>query len=155
MRAAEIAVAIVFLALAALVLREATRLGYGWGLEGPQPGFFIFWLALILAGSAAFRAWQVLRDTGLKGQRLFDGEKLKRALQVFLPMLGAIALMEVIGFYLAAALYLGFFMRWYGRFSWALVVLVSALFLVGHYFVFEKWFLVPLPKGILEPYLGL
>jgi hypothetical protein len=70
-------------------------------------------------------------------------------------MVGAISIMEFLGFYIASALYLGFFMRWLGRFSWGTVLLVAFLFAFSHYLIFEKWFLVPLPKGLLEPYIGL
>jgi len=156
MRKAEIITSSILLLLSALVVYEAFRLGFGWGLEGPQPGFFIFWLGLGLAFCALTTIGQVLFDGSiLRGQRFIAGGAGSEVLKVLLPMFGAILLMEFFGFYLASAVYLAFFMRWVGSFSWRAVLLVASLFASSHYLVFEKIFLVPLPKGILEPYIGL
>lgn len=155
MRKAEIITSVIFLLISALVIYEAYRLGFGWGLEGPQPGFFIFWLGLGLALSALVRLFQ-FRDTYLlQGMEFVSVKAWPEVLKVFLPMVGAVLLMEFLGFYIASALYLGFFMRWIGRFSWGMVLLVAFLFAFSHFMIFEKWFLVPLPKGLLEPYIGI
>jgi hypothetical protein len=45
-------------------------------------------------------------------------------------------------------------MRWIGRHSWALILLVAVGVPVVAFLVFEVWFLVPLPKGPLETQLG-
>ena len=66
-----------------------------------------------------------------------------------------VALVPYIGIYVASALLIAFFMLWFGRYSWLLVVgdrdraCRSLTFLM-----FEIWFLVPLPKGPLENLLG-
>jgi hypothetical protein len=156
MRKAEIITSVIFLLISALVIYEAIRLGFGWGIEGPQPGFFIFWLALGLAACCVANALQLVLDgTIFQGQDFIAKKSLPMVLKVFLPMVGAILLMEFLGFYIASALYLGFFMRFVGRFSWSMVLFVGFLFVSSHYLVFEKWFLVPLPKGLLELYIGL
>ena len=156
MRNAEIVNSTILLLISALVIYEAKRLGFGWGLEGPQPGFFIFWLALGLGVCSLVGIIQVLREKNLlRGKEFISLKARPEVLRVFLPMAGAILLMEFLGFYIASALYLGFFMRWVGRFSWGAVLLVAFLFAFSHYMIFEKWFLVPLPKGILEPYIRI
>jgi len=43
-------------------------------------------------------------------------------------------------------------MRWTGRHAWATTLLISLLFPVIIFLIFERWFLVPLPKGLLEAY---
>jgi hypothetical protein len=60
-----------------------------------------------------------------------------------------------IGVYAASALFIGFFMRWLGKYPWWKVVVVSIGTVVVFYLVFEIWFKVPLPKGIVERLLGL
>ncbi|MBI2460628.1 MAG: tripartite tricarboxylate transporter TctB family protein [Candidatus Rokubacteria bacterium] len=70
-----------------------------------------------------------------------------------LQIAGMILVMEVVGYYVAAALYLGLSMRWIGRHGWPLVVGVSLLFPVATYLVMERWFLISLPKGYLGGYL--
>ncbi|HSK31269.1 MAG TPA: tripartite tricarboxylate transporter TctB family protein [Candidatus Limnocylindria bacterium] len=155
MRTAEITTSTILLAISALVIYEAFRLGFGWGLEGPQPGFFIFWLGAGLGVCSVITIVRVWFDGPIRWRRFFPTAAWSEVLRVFVPMAGAILLMELLGFYIAAAIYLAFFMRWVGDFSWKMVLLVALLFAVSHYFVFEKWFLVPLPKGLLEAYIGI
>jgi len=91
MRKAEIITSAVFLLISALVLYEAFSLGFGWGLEGPQPGFFIFYLALALGPSSVIRIVQVLSDRGLlPGTKFVSAKARPEVVKVFLPMAGAI-----------------------------------------------------------------
>jgi hypothetical protein len=76
-------------------------------------------------------------------------------LTVALPALALVVLTEMIGLYLAAALYIGFNMRWIGRHHWLLVLALSLGIPLGSYFLFDKWFLIPMPKGWWGAYLGL
>jgi hypothetical protein len=59
-----------------------------------------------------------------------------------------------VGLYVASALYMALSMRWGGRHSWAFSILLPLAFALLVFFVFERWFLVPLPKGPLETWLG-
>jgi hypothetical protein len=45
-------------------------------------------------------------------------------------------------------------MRWVGRHRWLTVVLIAVVVPVAAFVVFERWFLVPMPKGPLEDWLG-
>jgi hypothetical protein len=45
-------------------------------------------------------------------------------------------------------------MRWVGRHDWRAVVALSVVVPVVTFLVFERWFLVPMPKGPLETWLG-
>ena len=49
MRVADVTTATLLMLLSAIVIYDALRLGAGWGSEGPQSGFFPFWLAMMLA----------------------------------------------------------------------------------------------------------
>jgi putative tricarboxylic transport membrane protein len=73
---------------------------------------------------------------------------------VLWPAVAAVGLMEWLGLYVAAALYLGFYMRWVGRHSWSLVIVLSLGIPLATFLIFEEWFLVPMPKGPLEAWLG-
>ena len=52
-------------------------------------------------------------------------------------------------------LLIGVFMKWLGRYRWLLVLAVAIGVPVVTFVVFERWFLVPLPKGPVEEWLGL
>jgi len=75
-------------------------------------------------------------------------------LSTLLPSTGFVVLTQLVGLYVAAMLFMGVYMRWIGRYGWIPVVLLSVLFPVLTFVVFEKWFLVPMPKGPLEAWLG-
>ena len=81
-------------------------------------------------------------------------KQLDSVLKVLWPAVAAVALMNVIGLYVASALYIGFYMRWVGRHSWVSVLTLGIGIPVVTFLVFEKWFLVPMPKGPLEGWLG-
>ena len=65
-----------------------------------------------------------------------------------------VALIPWIGIYVASALFIAVFMRWLGQYGWGLVAAISLGVPLVTFVVFEKWFLVPLPKGPIEAYLG-
>jgi putative tricarboxylic transport membrane protein len=66
-----------------------------------------------------------------------------------------IAVIVWTGIYVASTLFIAFFMRWLGKYTWWKVVAVSVGTSVVFFLIFETWFKVPLPKGPLEAALGL
>ena len=156
MRKADIVVALLLFALAVLVARESLQLDIGWGLNGPEGGFFPFWLAVGLAICALIILVQAVRSTAPAWrQPLVRPGGLAPLLKVALPATAMVALTEMIGLYPAAALYIGFYMRWIGKHHWLLVLAVSLGVPLGSYVIFDKWFLIPMPKGWWGEYLGL
>ena len=151
-RVAEVVTAGVLMLLGAIVLMDAVRLGFGWGPDGPRSGFFPFWLALIMIVACVVICVQALANGERKS--FVTREQLGPVLKVLWPATAAVALMHLIGLYVASALYMGFYMRWIGRHSWPTVLLVALSISLGSFLVFEEWFLVPMPKGPLEQWLG-
>ena len=152
MRAADITTASVLLLLGGVVLFDAARLGIGWGTDGPKSGFFPFWLGLMMiAACGAILVQAALRSSP---RPFVTREQLGPVLKVLWPAVALVGLTQVVGLYVASALYMGFYMRWIGRHGWVSVVVLSAGVPVVTFLVFEKWFLVPMPKGPLESWLG-
>lgn len=152
MLATDVATAMVLMALGWLVLVASVRMGIGWGSDGPESGFVPFWLSTVLIGCSAIVTVQALRRGSRR--RFASREQLRRVLTVVLPALAMILLVMPLGLYVASALYMGFYMRWGGRHSWASSIALPLAFVVLVFVVFERWFLVPLPKGPLEAWLG-
>jgi hypothetical protein len=158
MRAADIVTAALLMLLGGIVIYDALRLGIGWGIEGPKSGFFTFWLAaLMVALSAAILLQSLMSGT----KRSFvSKERLVPVLKVLLPIAGFVILTDPpgplpgLGLYVAGGLYLGVYMRWVGRHDWILTAALSLAVPLIAFFIFEKWFLVPMPKGPLEAWLG-
>jgi len=53
LRSAEIGVALVLFTLGAIVIFDSLRLGMRWGDEGPQPGYFPFYLGVFICSACA------------------------------------------------------------------------------------------------------
>jgi hypothetical protein len=152
MRTADFVTASILMALGGVVLFDAIRLGIGWGTDGPRSGFFPFWLALIMITTCAVILLQTFRRESR--ETFVTREQLGPVLKVIWPATAMVLLTHFIGLYAAAALYIGFYMRWVGRHSWTSVVAVAVAIPFVTFLIFELWFLVPMPKGPLESWLG-
>ncbi len=152
MRAADIVTASLLMAMGGLVLVSSFRMGIGWGSDGPESGFVPFWLSTVLVSCCAVIIVQAVRRAS--EERFVSREQLTRVLKVLLPAAAMILLTQYVGLYVATALYMGFYMRWGGRYSWIVSIALPLSFVVLIFLVFERWFLVPLPKGPLEAWLG-
>ncbi|MBI3325586.1 MAG: tripartite tricarboxylate transporter TctB family protein [Nitrospinae bacterium] len=153
MRHGEIIVSGVLLALAGVVVINAIDLGIGWGMSGPASGFFPFCLALILGVPSTLHIVQILR-TSAAGQPFASPPALGGVLKIGGATVAYIFLIEFLGLYVASAFFLACFMRWLGGQRWGTCVAVGLGFPAGIFVLFEKWFLIPLPKGIVERFLS-
>ena len=158
MRVADLLTSVVLMLLGGVVLGDALRLGAGWGSDGPQSGFVPFWLALLLLSvSLAIFVQAFLRRVT---PPFVTREKLRPVLQVLLPVAAFIILIDPpgppsgLGLYVAGAIYLAVYMRWVGHHDWRAVVALVVIVPIVTFVVFERWFLVPMPKGPLEAWLG-
>lgn len=153
-RAVDVVVALIMVGVGALVMIDSLRLGAGWGEYGPESGYFPFYIGLIIVvaslGTVAFTLF------GRKQNRdaFVHGPQLRHVFRVFAPTVVFIVLVGFIGVYVASGFFIGASMRWLGKFRWRTIVLVSVAVPIALFFLFEIWFLVPLPKGPLEDFLG-
>lgn len=154
-RSAELAVGLLLFALGALIVVESVRIGARWGEDGPQTGYFPFYVALILCLASAWNMAQAFLDRGRAGKTFVERGQLRLVLSVLVPAVVFVAAVGWIGLYLAGTAFIAFFMRWLGKYPWWKVGTVSFGVSVAFFVVFERWFLVPLPKGPIERVLGL
>ena len=151
----EVGVALFLMVFAVGVIVDSLRVGTGWGDDGPRSGYFPFYIGVLLLASSG----AVLIGALLKWRRedpvFAEREQLKSVAAVAIPMVVYVGGVQWLGIYVASLLLIGFFMRRHGRFGWPATVGVSIGVPVAFFLVFEKWFLVPLPKGPLERLLGL
>src|SRR3546814_5990931 len=88
------------------------------------------------------------------GGTCVERQQFADVLKVLVPSAIFVIAIGFIGIYVSAALFIGAFMRWLGRFPWYLIAIVSLTVPFALFLLFEIWFLVPLPKGPLEDFLG-
>ncbi|MDF2763178.1 MAG: hypothetical protein K0S81_156 [Rhodospirillales bacterium] len=153
-RLMEIVVALIIMAFGGLVIWDSIRLGWRWGLEGPQAGYFPFRVGVLIVLSSAVTLAIALfrrrREAGVFVRR----HELMRVVRVLIPSAIFVFLIGYIGIYIAMAFFIAFFMWWHGRFPILKSAPVAILVPLGLFFMFELWFLIPLPKGPIEEWLG-
>jgi putative tricarboxylic transport membrane protein len=152
-RGPEIMVAGVLLGVALLVITDSLRTGIGWGDDGPRSGYFPFRIGLLLAGASVAILIGQWRARTLVA--FAERAQLSMVVQVFVPIVLYVALIAVLGIYVASLILIAYFMRKHGRYGWPLTLGVSIAVPLVFFGVFERWFLVPLIKGPLEAWLGL
>jgi len=152
-RGVEIGVAL-FMALLALIgIYGSIKVGIGWADEGPRAGFFPFYVSLAVLISCAVNLTKVFASAD-EGEIFAEWLQLRQVGAVVLPTAIYVGLIPYIGIYVASALLIAAFMRWFGHYSWLLSVTIAMVVVIATFLMFEIWFLVPLPKGPLESYLG-
>jgi len=152
-RTMDIVAAALLMAVGTLVMWDSWRLGLTWGLEGPKAGYFPFRVGALIFLSAAVTLIVSLRRQGESGA-FVRWDQFRLVLQVLIPTAVFVFAIGYLGIYLAMALFIAFFMWWQGGFSLVKIVPVAILVPVALFLMFEVWFLVPLPKGPIEQWLG-
>jgi len=152
-RSVEIGVALFTALLAVIGIAGSLQVGIGWAAEGPQAGFFPFYISLIVLISSVVNFLNILRDSD--GALFADWGQIRQVFSVIVPTAVYVLLVPALGMYVSSGLLIGVFMKWLGRYSWVMVLAVSIGVPVVTYIMFERWFLVPLPKGPVEDWLGL
>ena len=163
-RAADIVVAVLLLVVCAIVIHDSNRIGFHWiEGEGPAPGYFPFYIALVLGVSSLINLVSAIRAPGPSGV-FVSMRPFGRVLAVLIPslifvgLIGGISIGPVdvpgLGIYVSSALFIFGFMLVIGRENLFKALAVSVCVPLVLFMMFERWFLVPLPKGPLEAWLG-
>jgi hypothetical protein len=156
MRKANLGVAIFLFLIGAIVMYDAVRLGFRWDPGfGPGAGYLPFYLSLgVLICTGIFIVKQI-RQLSKGDKRLIQEGGLTPILWVLIPSTVMVILTSIIGLHFAAFIFLLFYMRVVGKIGWLECALVSVLFPIGMYVVFDRLFLIPLPGGMLGEYIKL
>ena len=153
-RPVEMGVAVAIAVFALVVIAGSVQVGIGWGAEGPKAGFFPFYVGLVILGSSIINFGAVMSER--RNDQLFaEWGQLGKVMAMLVPTAIYVGLVPWIGIYVASMLLIAVFMRWLGRYGWGMIAAIAVGVPVVTFIIFEKWFLVPLPKGLIEELLGL
>ncbi len=155
-RTMDIVVALMLLAVAGIGLVESRNLGYGWEEgTGPAAGFFPFIVCALLAIASLYNLMMaILKKTEDWQEDFVTFVGFQRILFIIIPLILFIAAIHYIGIYVASALFIAGFMIVFGRSGILKAAAVGIGVPLMLFMMFERWFLVPLPKGPLEAMLG-
>ena len=153
-RSVEIGVALAMIVFAAIAITGSLQVGIGWGAEGPKAGFFPFYIGLSIIAASVANIVTVV-NTQSRQKVFADWSQLRSVLSVVIPTAVYVGAVPFVGIYLCSIILIAGFMQWLGRYSIAFSGAVAVGVMVSIYLMFEKWFLVPLPKGPIEDFFGL
>jgi hypothetical protein len=137
-----------------VVAIDSERIGAGWADDGPQAGYFPFYIGLLLSLAGGSVLQNVFRLWRAHDKPFASHQQLRQVASVLAPCVVYVAAIYFLGIYVASAAFIGWFMRTHGRFPLLKLVPVSAGVPVILFLLFEVWFKVPLPKGPLERLFG-
>jgi len=147
-RAVDIITAILFLAFGLTVMIGSLKLGASWGSDGPEAGYFPFYISLIIMLSSTVTLYQAaIVNKNKKTESFVDREPLKQVMAVLLPAIVFVLGVQLIGIYVSSFFYIAIFMVWLGKYPLWKAIAVSIGVSAALYLMFEFWFQVPLPHG--------
>jgi hypothetical protein len=153
-RTVEIAVALLLLTLAATLGWDNWRTGIGWDSTGPQPGYFPFYLSVILACASLYGLIAALRSREDALKTFVTRAQLRRVMAVFVPTLLFCLLTQFLGLYVASFLLIASFMRLVGKIALWKSLVTAFIFTAIMFVTFDIAFDVIMPKGPLEAAFG-
>jgi putative tricarboxylic transport membrane protein len=135
---------------------DSFRTGFQWGSDGPQPGYFPFYIGLILVIGALWVALQTIvawhKDGGV--ETFATHEEVGLVLKMLIPTVIYVVVLIFMGLYVSSIFFIAFFMVWQGKYSYLKSISVGFIVNAILFALFELWFLVPLPKGPIEALFG-
>ncbi len=153
--AMEVATALFTAVLGLIICAGSARHGISWNDQGPQAGFFPFYIGcMVLIGSAVNLAQAMLARRRLNGHFIESG-RVRDVAAFFAAIIMFAVLVGLLGLYVGIALYLPAVTLWKAKLRPARAALLGLGVALFFYACFEYAFKLPLPKGPLLNLLGI
>jgi hypothetical protein len=153
-RVVDSVTSLLLLALALTLGFDNWRTGAGWESTGPQPGYFPFYLSVILAGASLYGLVAAFLSRREASETFVTQAQLRRVLAVLVPTVLFVLATQFLGLYVASFLLISGFMRLVGKIAWWKSLLTAFIFTAAMFVTFDVAFDVIMPKGPLEAALG-
>ncbi|CAM5191210.1 hypothetical protein CDEF62S_04857 [Castellaniella defragrans] len=150
----ELVVSAILFLVGLAIIFDSYRIGAGWSGGNLQSGYFPMRLGIIISAVSTV----IFVRTVFKRSKIVEGfvtnTELVRVMAVLIPTVLYVVGIQFFGIYVSSALFIGAFMRIGGKQGWFKTILISVGTSVALFVLFEVIFLIPLPKGPLESFLG-
>src|SRR5215471_5215353 len=150
----EIIVSILLLLLAVTLGYDNWRTGVSWDSTGPEPGYFPFYLSIILGGGSLYGLITALLSRRASAETFVTRAQARRVMAVFVPTLLFCLVTQFLGLYVASFLLIAGLMRLVGKIALWKSLLTAFLFTAAMFVTFDIVFDVIMPKGPLEAVFG-
>jgi hypothetical protein len=154
-RTVELAVAALAFAFGAIVIADSWRIGARWAEDGPQAGYFPFYIGLLVCAASAWTFWSAWRSRPRGDDTFVTHRQLRQILSLLVPAVLYVIAIRYVGIYAASCVFVAYFMARHGAHRLWTTALVALGLPLALFLMFEIWFKTPLPKGPLEALLGL
>jgi len=153
-RVVDITVSLLLMALALTLGYDNWRTGIAWDSTGPQPGYFPFYLSVILGGASLYGLVTTLVARGAAAETFVSRAQLRRVMLVFVPTALFCLAVQYLGIYVASFVLIAGFMRLVGKIALWKSLLTAFVFTAIMFVTFDVAFDVIMPKGPIEAALG-
>ena len=127
-------------------------LNIGWvDGRGPGAGVWPFWLSFGMALTSIWTIVRWFRQTTPESRNhspYIQSEPFALVAISLIALTAMIFLVSIVGTYISVALFLGFYMRFVGKHTWPLTIVLVIGSMVFIYFLFEWQLTKYLPKGL-------
>ncbi|WP_407169394.1 tripartite tricarboxylate transporter TctB family protein [Bradyrhizobium sp. ORS 111] len=152
--AVDVITSLLLLALAAILGWDNWRTGASWDSTGPQPGYFPFYLSVILGAASLYGLGAAFVSRREAAETFVTRAQLRRVMAVFVPTFLFCLATQYLGLYVASFLLIAGFMRLVGKIALWKSLLTAFVFTAVMFVTFDIVFDVIMPKGPLEAALG-
>src|SRR3546814_913360 len=117
--------AVVFFVVGVVMMVDNQRIGIAWATDGPESGYFPFHVGMIISIASVAVFLKAMFGKNRNREVFVTWDRFRLVLLVLLPTALYVLLIQLLGIYVASALFIAAFMRLLGRISWLKTVLVS------------------------------
>jgi putative tricarboxylic transport membrane protein len=153
-RTVDVVVSLLLVVLAAALGYDNWKTGIGWDSTGPEPGYFPFYLSVVLAGASLYGLGAAYLSRREAAETFVTRAQARRVLAVFVPTLLFCLVTQFLGLYVASFVLIAGFMRAVGKIALWKSLLTAFLFTALMFVTFDIAFDVIMPKGPLEAAFG-
>ena len=150
----DVVVSLLLLAVAVTLGWDNWRSGASWDSTGPQPGYFPFYLSVILGGASLYGLAIAFLSRKEAAEVFVTRAQLRRVMAVFVPTFLFCLVTQFLGLYVASFLLIAGFMRMVGKIALWKSLLTAFIFTAVMFVTFDVAFDVIMPKGPLEAAFG-
>ena len=106
-RAMDIITSLLFITVGLVVMTGSLKLGASWGSDGPEAGYFPFYISLIILLSSSITLYQsAIVNKKKKTESFVNKEAFKQVMAVLLPAIVFVLGVQLIGIYVSAVVYI-------------------------------------------------
>jgi hypothetical protein len=139
----------VLLLFGVFVIYESLQIKYYGSDFGPGPGFFSFWLGVLVIALSVIEIGRTFgRNVPLPAGFFPDRAAVLRIGSLLGALIASVALLDPLGYSLTMVLFCGFLLRVLGRQPWWLTLMLTALGSFGTAYIFRQLQVI-LPGGFL------